>query len=176
MVAVGETGLDYNRNYSPRKDQLKVFEQHLEIATELAKPVFLHQRDAHEDFIDLLKKYRPKLCGGVVHCFTDNGKALEDYLELDMYIGITGWVCDQRRGQSLQQLVSRIPPERLLVETDAPYLLPRSLRPKPKSRRNEPRFLGEVIRVIAEHTGRDMEQLAAETSHNAIELFSLKLS
>lgn len=173
VVAVGETGLDYNRNFSPAKEQKAVFAQHLEVATRIQKPLFLHQRDAHEDFFNLLKQYRDRLAGGVVHCFTDSEAALQDYLELDMYIGITGWICDERRGQDLQRHVRLIPENRLLIETDAPYLLPRSLKPRPKTRRNEPKFLTEVLRVVAHCRGESAEQVAAATTANASRLFGL---
>lgn len=175
-MAVGETGLDYNRNYSPRQDQLAAFERHLQLAVELQKPLFLHQRDAHADFLGLLKRYRSELTGGVVHCFTDTEAALQDYLELDMYIGITGWLCDERRGKELQSMVARIPSDRLLVETDAPYLLPRTLSEKPKNRRNEPKYLLEVVKTLAQCTGRSQEQVAMDTANNAIRLFKLPLS
>lgn len=173
VVAVGETGLDYNRNFSPAKEQKAVFAQHLELATSVQKPLFLHQRDAHEDFLSFLKRYRDHLAGGVVHCFTDSESALQDYLELDMYIGITGWICDERRGQDLQRHVRLIPENRLLIETDAPYLLPRSLKPRPKTRRNEPKFLTEVLRVVAQCRGESAEQVAAATTANASRLFGL---
>lgn len=173
VVAVGETGLDYNRNFSPAADQLRIFEQQLELAVDTQKPVFLHQRDAHEDFVRILRQYRPRLAGGVVHCFTDTGQALADYLELDMYIGITGWICDERRGLELQSLVRRIPDERLLIETDAPYLLPRSLPTKPKTRRNEPRFLTEVLRVVAECREQPEAELAQHSCQNSRNLFGI---
>ncbi len=173
VVAVGETGLDFNRNFSPAAAQLKIFERHLQLATELQKPLFLHQRDAHEQFLPLLKQYRSGLVGGVVHCFTDTEAALKDYLDLDMYIGITGWVCDERRGLQLQQIVHHIPDDRLLIETDAPYLLPRSLRPRPKSRRNEPQYLPEVLTTLARCREQDPEQLAQLTTANASRLFGL---
>ncbi len=173
VVAIGETGLDFNRNYSPQDTQITVFEQHLALASKLQKPLFLHQRDAHDAFIGLLKQYRDKIPGGVVHCFTDTEAALREYLDLDMYIGITGWICDERRGVELQQHVRLIPAERLLIETDAPYLLPRSLRPRPKSRRNEPKYLPEVLRVIAECRDDTMEELATATAENAQRLFGL---
>lgn len=173
VVAVGETGLDFNRSFSPKEMQLQAFEAHLELAVELQKPLFLHQRDAHHDFLKLLTKYRADLVGGVVHCFTDSEAALVSYLELDMYIGITGWICDERRGLELQKLVKKVPPERLLLETDAPYLLPRSLQPKPKSRRNEPKYLPAIVECIAEHSGRSPEQIASDSYRNAIELFKL---
>jgi len=173
IKAVGETGLDFNRDYSPRPVQEKVFEAHLQMAIECGKPLFLHQRDAHDRFYPILKEYRDKVAGGVVHCFTDTREALHDYLDLDMYIGITGWICDERRGEHLLELVRDIPADRLLLETDAPYLLPRTLRPKPKSRRNEPAFLTEVLRIVAEYSGRPAAVVAEQTTANARRLFGL---
>lgn len=173
VKAVGETGLDFNRDYSPRPVQEKVFAEHLQLAAECGKPVFLHQRDAHERFLPILREFRDHLVGGVVHCFTDNKTALHAYLDLDMYIGITGWICDERRGQHLLELVKDIPHQRLLLETDAPYLLPRSLHPKPKSRRNEPAFLTEVLNTVASFCARPAAQVAQETTSNAIRLFGL---
>lgn len=173
VVAVGETGLDYNRNFSPAEAQKSVFEQHLELAAVVKKPLFLHQRDAHGDFFSLLKHYRDRLAGGVVHCFTDSETALQDYLDLDMYIGITGWICDERRGQDLQRHVRLIPENRLLIETDAPYLLPRSLKPRPKTRRNEPKFLAEVLRMVAQCREEPVDQVALATTANASRLFGL---
>ena len=172
-VAIGETGLDFNRNLSAPKIQLEVFEDHLKLAAELGKPLFLHQRDAHPEFIALLRQYREQIVGGVVHCFTDNQQALEDYIALDMYIGITGWVCDERRGTDLQTLVGLIPSDRLLIETDSPYLLPRTIRPKPKTRRNEPKHLVEVLYMLSRCCGRPAEQLAIETCENAKRLFGV---
>jgi len=173
VVAIGETGLDFNRNFSPAADQLRIFQQHLELAVDCQKPLFLHQRDAHQDFLPLLQKYRSRISGGVVHCFTDNEQALQDYIELDMYIGITGWVCDERRGKELQRLVSQIPDERLLIESDAPYLLPRTLRPRPKTRRNEPRYLPAVLGQLALSRDQSEQHLAAVTTANARRLFQL---
>ena len=175
VVAVGETGLDFNRNYSPREDQLQAFERHLQLAIEIEKPLFLHQRDAHEAFYKLLKKYRAELSGGVVHCFTDSESALAEYVELDMHVGITAWICDEKRGSLLRSLVSQIPCDRLLVETDAPYLLPKTLQPKPESRRNEPRYLDEILKTLSTCTGRSIEKLARETTQNAVALFKLAL-
>jgi len=173
VVAIGETGLDFNRDFSPRNVQEKAFARQLEIACELQKPVFLHQRDAHDRFHAILKSFRDNLPGGVVHCFTDTKQALYDYLDLDMYVGITGWICDERRGRELQELVTEIPLERLLLETDAPYLLPRSLKPAPQSRRNEPKYLIEVLDMVSRCTGIDKRILAASTAANARQLFGL---
>jgi len=173
VVAVGEIGLDFNRNYSTPKEQVEAFTKQLELACEVNKPVFLHQRDAHDSFLNILKEYRPHLPSGVVHCYTDSKEALYDYLDLDLYIGITGWICDERRGLELQDLVSDIPPDRLLIETDAPYLLPRSLKPMPKTRRNEPRYLIEILQTISRCTGRSSQAIAEETTLNAQSLFNL---
>ena len=175
VVAIGETGLDYNRNFSSKKAQLKVFEQHLELATQIKLPLFLHQRDAHSDFFTLLNKYRPNIVGGVVHCFTADKRALDAYLDIDMHIGITGWICDERRGRNLQEIVHKIPENRLLLETDSPYLLPRNLKPRPKSRRNEPKFLTEVARLVSEHSPKNLNEIAHNTTLNAKVLFNLPI-
>jgi TatD DNase family protein len=171
VVAAGECGLDYFRNFSPHADQERVFRAQLGLAVETRKPVFLHQRDAHAEFVRILREYRPQIVGGVAHCFTGQADELRDYLDLDLYIGITGWICDERRGLHLQRLVADIPLDRLLVETDAPYLLPRDLEPKPRSRRNEPRFLPHVVRAIARHRPERFEALADATTRNASRLF-----
>lgn len=160
--AIGETGLDFNRNYSPRKNQINAFRTQLELAISLEKPVFAHQRDAHDTFIEILREYRAQLGGIVVHCFTDSKAALLDYLDLDCHIGITGWICDERRGLELQQLVSYIPEHRLMVETDAPYLLPRDLPKNPASRINEPAYLPHIVNSIARHQRKEADQLATE--------------
>ena len=171
--AIGETGLEFNRNYSPPLDQEQAFIGQMELAVELDLPLFCHQRDAHTRFIELLSEFRPRIRRVVVHCFTDNRAALMDYLELDCYIGITGWICDERRGLELQQLVPLIPAERLLLETDAPYLLPRNLSPKPASRTNEPAHLGHILREVAHHRGESPETLAAQVLGNSLEFFAL---
>ena len=171
--AVGETGLDYNRNYSPRDVQLQVFERQLQIAVDVGKPLFLHQRDAHHDFIALLKKYRDKVPAAVVHCFTDTHEALHDYLALDCHIGITGWICDERRGTHLREFVRDIPANRLMIETDAPYLLPRTVRPQPSHRRNEPMFLKHICEEIARDRGEEVDVTAANSTAAAAAFFSL---
>jgi TatD DNase family protein len=173
VVAVGETGLDYFRDFSPREAQLFSFEQHIALAIETGLPMFLHQRDAHRDFGPVLREHRDQLNHVVVHCFTDEREALYDYLDLDCYIGITGWICDERRGQHLLELVGEIPEDRLLIETDSPYLLPRTIRPKPKSRRNEPKYLPHIATFIANHLGRDVGQLMASTTANSKKFFHI---
>jgi len=171
--AVGETGLDYNRNYSPREVQLAVFERQLRIAADVHKPLFLHQRDAHDDFVALLRRWRDKVPGAVVHCFTDTGEALRDYLALDCHIGITGWICDERRGTHLRELVREIPAHRLMIETDAPYLLPRTVRPSPAHRRNEPMYLRHICEEIARDRGESPEVTAANSTATAEAFFGL---
>ncbi len=171
--AAGETGLDYFRNYSPREAQLAAFRRQLQIAVDLNKPVFLHQRDAHSDFLATLDEFAPRIERAVVHCFTGSGEEMRAYLARGWSIGITGWICDERRGLHLRELVAEIPAERLLIETDAPYLLPRDLDPKPSHRRNEPMYLAHVCRAVAAARGEDPEQLAALTSANARQFFDL---
>lgn len=173
VVAVGECGLDYFRNFSPRQAQLEAFRAQLEIAAATGLPVFLHQRDAHDDFVEVLEPMLPSLSRAVAHCFTGEGESLREYLAMDLWIGITGWICDERRGAHLHDIVSIIPDDRLLIETDAPYLLPRSLQPRPKSRRNEPAYLTEVLRVVAEGRGQSEEHVAKITTENAIRFFGL---
>lgn len=172
VVALGECGLDYFRDLSPRADQRRAFTAQLALAVELNKPVFLHQRDAHADFLPMLKEHRAQLADAVVHCFTDTQAALEEYLALDCYVGITGWVCDERRGLALREAVKAIPDERLLVETDAPYLLPRTA-PKMPHRRNEPACLPYVVRALAEARGQTEEHVGRVTADNAQRFFRL---
>ena len=175
IAAVGECGLDYNRNFSPPPAQRKCFEEQLALAATLHKPVFLHERDAFNDFFSILKEHRPGLPGAVVHCFTGAAAELEAYLSLDCHIGITGWICDERRGSHLVPLLRHIPAGRLLLETDAPYLLPRSLprAARGKSGRNEPRFLSHIAAFAAEVLGKTKEQLAEETFTNAARFFGI---
>lgn len=173
VVAIGETGLDFNRDASPRGQQELAFETQLELASECQLPVFLHERDAHQRQLEILKFYRTHLIDGVIHCFTGDKKSLFNYLDLDLHIGITGWICDERRGIELQKIVKNIPLERLVLESDAPYLTPRTLRPKPKSSRNEPAYLPWVLTSIAEHRSESAEVIARETTANAQRFFRL---
>src|SRR5262245_52305463 len=132
VVAIGECGLDFNRDFSPRNLQEQCFEAQIQMACELKKPLFMHERDAHQRFVEILKRYRKQFDRAVVHCFTGSAEELDVYLDLDLYIGITGWICDERRGLHLQNLVRRIPLDKIMIETDAPFLIPRDLKPKPK--------------------------------------------
>jgi TatD DNase family protein len=173
VVAAGECGLDYFRDFSPRPVQQAAFHRQLELAARVRKPVFLHQRDAHEDFLAILKEHRSTLIGGVAHCFTGAAHELTAYLELGFAIGITGWICDERRGAHLLPLMKEIPAERLLLETDGPYLLPRDLRPKPASRRNEPAYLPHIAAVVARARGEPVATLARASTAAARTLFGL---
>ncbi len=176
IVALGECGLDYFRDLSPRDAQRKAFAGQLALATTMKKPVFLHQRDAHADFVAVLREYRPQLAGAVVHCFTDTRAALEDCLALDCHIGITGWVCDERRGAALREIVSLIPDDRLLIETDAPYLLPHNAPAELKKaagRRNEPALLPWVIKTLAQVRNQAELHVARITAANARQFFAL---
>ena len=171
VVAIGECGLDFNRNYSPHPDQEKWFVAQLELGIELRKPVFLHSRDAHPRFAEILKHHRIEK--GVAHCFTGEKEELHAYLDLGLYIGITGWICDERRGRHLLELVREVPSDRLLLETDSPYLTPRDLRPQPRARRNEPAFLAHICRTVAGALGRPAQEVAAETTRNALCFYAL---
>lgn len=173
VVAVGECGLDYYRNFSPCAQQAAVFEQQLALAVEVGKPLFLHQRDAHQDFLSILDPYLHQIHAAVVHCFTGQHQELFDYLDRGLFIGITGWLCDERRGTHLRELVRLIPADRLMIETDAPYLLPRTWRPKPKNRRNEPGLLPHIASELARARGQSLEQLAADTTLVARDFFRL---
>ncbi len=179
VVAIGEAGLDYNRNYSEPQQQRYAFQSQLELAVELGMPIFCHERDAHHDFVSLLQQYREKLNKVVVHCFTGAENELNCYLELDCHIGITGWICDERRGHHLHTLIQHIPKNRLMIETDSPYLLPRNLPaepsfPKPHGRRNEPAYLPHILKTVASCRNSTMEQTAEETTQTAKEFFCIE--
>jgi len=173
IAAIGETGLDYHRHFSTPRDQRLAFKRQVELAIRLRKPLFLHERDAHQDFISILREYHNELPPTVLHCFTGSADALEACLALGLYIGITGWICDERRGLDLRELVKKIPAGRLMVETDAPYLLPRDLYPKPESRRNEPVYLAHIAGVIAAARGESLEDLSAHTTATSRQFFGL---
>jgi len=173
VVAAGECGLDYFRDFSPRPVQQNAFHRQLELAAKVEKPVFLHQRDAHDDFLAILREHRKTLVGGVAHCFTGGAHELTAYLGLGFAIGITGWICDERRGAHLLPLVRDIPADRLLLETDGPYLLPRDLSPKPASRRNEPAYLPHIAEVVARARGELVTDLSRSSTAATRKLFGL---
>ena len=174
VVAVGEAGLDYFRDFSPRDAQRSAFEAQVAIAIDTGLPFFLHQRDAHEDFIAILKAHRDRLHEIVVHCFTGSREELHECLDLDCHIGITGWICDERRGTHMKEYMSDIPSDRLMIETDAPYLKPRNLRPKIKSHRNEPRLLPWILGTLAACRNESPEALAEATTRTARAFFRIE--
>jgi TatD DNase family protein len=171
VVAVGECGLDFDRDFSPRPDQERAFEAQLELAARTGKPLFLHERAAHERFLAILRAHRGRIGAAVVHCFTGSAEELRAYLALDLHIGITGWICDERRGKHLHALVREIPLERLMLETDAPFLTPRTVS---KGRdRNEPALLPHVLATVAACLGRPPVEIATATSRTARAFFRL---
>lgn len=176
VVAIGECGLDYDRNFSPPEVQRRWFAAQLELAEEVRMPVFLHERAAHRDFLAILRDHPGAALRAVVHCFTGTAAELDAYLSLGVHVGITGWINDDRRGKHLRALVPRIPSNRLMIETDAPFLLPRDMPAPPEDRRNEPAFLPYVLNRVASCVGKDAETVAAETTAAAVELFGLSRS
>lgn len=173
VKAIGECGLDYNRDYSPRDVQRRWFIKQAELASELSLPLFLHERDAFEDFSKILREFINEIPAAVVHCFTGTGDELDYYLSLGCYIGITGWICDERRGRHLRDLVKNIPPGRLMLETDGPFLLPRDLPCKVKNKRNESKFLPHIAETVAHCAGKAPEKLAKETAANTKRFFGI---
>jgi TatD DNase family protein len=173
VVASGECGLDYFRNFSPVAAQKRAFGAQLEIAAEIGKPVFLHQRDAHDDFVAILQEHLSGISGGVAHCFTGGPAEMAEYLDMGFHIGVTGWICDERRGHDLQEAVKELPFDRVLIETDAPYLMPRDLPEKLPARRNEPLVLPHVLTALANYMDCDEAELAAAATRNTDRLFGL---
>ncbi|WP_181902288.1 TatD family hydrolase [Thalassotalea euphylliae] len=173
VKAIGECGLDFNRNFSAPEQQISVFREQVQLASELQLPLFLHQRDAFDPWLTVLTPFLGKVPAMVAHCFTGNRDELNKCVELGMYLGITGWVCDERRGAALQAAVRALPLERLMIETDAPYLTPRTIRPRPKSSRNEPKYLGYVAEKIAELKQVSVETVIHHSRANAQKVFDL---
>lgn len=149
-VAVGECGLDFDRNFSTKKEQYFAFEQQIALAKKVKKPLFLHERSAHQEFVDIMKNHTDITPHSVVHCFTGSKEELKSYLDLGFYIGITGWVCDGKRGTALREALKYAPLDRLMIETDSPFLLPKNLKDMPRNRTNEPKYLGHIGKEIAQ--------------------------
>jgi len=173
VVAVGECGLDFNRMFSPRDVQEECFEAHLHLARKYSMPLFLHERDAFDRFTQIFENYKDLTERAVVHCFTGDEEQVKKYVSLGFYIGVTGWICDERRGEALQNAVKYIPLDRLLIETDAPYLLPRNMENKPKNRRNEPAYLPHIAKEIAKYMGVSTEDVIQHATENTRRLFHL---
>ena len=171
VCAWGETGLDFNRMYSPKEDQEKWFIRQIEIADELNLPIIFHERDSKGRFLEILKTHNNTDRKGVVHCFSGNRTELEEYLKLGFYIGITGILTIKGRGADLRKLAPLVPVDRVLVETDAPYLTPAP--EKNQTRRNEPAFVKSTLLKLAEVRGEDPEYLAAAVWGNTCRLYNL---
>jgi TatD DNase family protein len=171
--AWGETGLDFNRMYSPRDDQEKWFVSQLEVAAELGLPMIFHERDSQGRFIELLKTCPPPPGSAVIHCFSGTRSELTRYLDMGYYIGITGILTLRDRGESLRRLAPQIPRDRLLAETDAPYLTPEPERRR--IRRNEPAFVRSVLLTLAEVRREDPDELARTVFENTCRLYRIKV-
>ena len=176
VVAVGECGLDFDRDFSPRPVQESCFHAQLSLAEEVQKPLFLHERAAFDRFITILKEHS-SLPEGVVHCFTGQLKEAKTYLEMGYYIGFTGAITDMRRFAALEEVVRYVPLDRMLIETDAPFMMPKNVPTHQLSyhqqRRNEPAFLPYVARTIARYKGVPLKAVADKTRENAEALFKL---
>ena len=173
VVAIGECGLDYNRDFSPRDVQREWFEKQIKLAEELNMPLFLHERDAHEDMYNILEKHNKIAKKAVIHCFTGTKREAENYIDLGCYIGVTGWICDMKRGKSLQEAVSVIPSDKLMIETDAPFLIPKNFDNKPKKNRNEPKYLPHILNTIANYKNEDVEKLGKEVTKTTKKFFKI---
>lgn len=173
VVAIGECGLDYNRDFSPRDIQRKWFEAQIDLACKLNMPLFLHERDAFNDFYRILSERKDDISNMVVHCFTGTEPELDKYLELGCHIGITGWICDERRGKHLLKLIKKIPADKLMIETDAPFLTPRNMEEKPIGNRNEPKYLVHILDEMAYYLGKDIEDMAEETYQTTRKFFNI---
>ena len=175
VVAIGEAGLDYHRNFSPRDVQRTVFEAQARLAARLERTLFVHDRDSEGEVFEVLQASGNRPDQVIVHCFTGDGETLDAYLQAGYWVGITGWVCDKRRGAALREIVTRIPLERLLIETDAPFLLPhnvpKSIEHPPRGRRNEPAYLGYVASALADLFEVSEAALREQTAANAARAF-----
>ena len=168
VVAVGETGLDYYYNHSPREVQRRVFGQFIHLARETGLPIVVHERDAAQDVADLLRTEGAGKLRGVIHCFTGNYEAARAYLDLGFYISFTG-IITFKNADALRDVVRNVPLERMLVETDSPYLTPVPHRGK----RNEPAYVRYVAETVARIKGLSLEEVARVTTQNVRELFGV---
>ncbi len=173
VVGLGECGLDYFRLLSTRAEQRRAFAAQIALARRHDRPLLLHVREAHADFLALWREGGVPAARALVHCFTGTADELEETLAEGFVVGLTGWITDERRGAHLPPLIARIARDRLVVETDCPYLLPRDLRPRPRSRRNEPAHLPHVASAIARAWGTDPAEVARSTTANLRRLFAL---
>ena len=172
VVAIGECGLDFYREYSTKYEQVNCFEHHLSLASETKKPLFLHERDAFNDFYNMLKNHCDNLQNFVVHCFTGNKSNLKKYLDLGAYIGLTGWLTDSNRGSHLKDIIKLIPHDRIMIETDAPYLIPHNINFKHDGT-NQPAYLPYVAEAVALSMGLEINYLSTITVENTKRFFNL---
>ena len=177
VVSVGECGLDFDRDFSPRPMQEICYKAHLELAIEVQKPLFLHERAAHQRFMAITQDYLPKLPKAVVHCFTGSLAEAKTYLDKGFYLGFTGAISDTKRFAQLKDVIKFAPLDRMMIETDAPFMLPKNV-PKDEltkynERRNEPAFLPYVAKTIAEFKGVSPDVVAEASTKNAEEFFGI---
>ena len=173
VKAIGEIGVDYYRNFQSPEIQKKCFNVFLELASTNQYHVFLHHRDAFDDFYPMIKNCIGQVPESIVHCFTGTKSELKKFLDLGLYIGVTGWICDPKRGADLREIIKYIPLDRLLIETDAPYLVPKNMVNKPRNNRNEPLFLEHIASDISQLLNIDKALLAEETTKNFKKLFRI---
>lgn len=171
IVAVGECGLDYDRMFSTKENQIRCLEKQIVLAEKLNKPLFLHERSAANDFTSRFKKHAEICRRSVVHCFTGDRSTLDQYLSMGFYIGITGWICDDRRSKELRDAVRILPLDRVLVETDAPYLTPRNI--PGLHRTNVPQNIKYVVRDLAEYMRVSEEELMENARKNTEKVFQI---
>ncbi|MDT0595489.1 TatD family hydrolase [Glaciecola petra] len=169
LAAIGECGLDFNRNFSSQNNQRYVFEKQLELAAEHQVGIYLHEREAFDEQVNLLQRYTPYIPFMVAHCFTGNKSQLQTYIELGCYIGITGWVCDPKRGNDLREAITALPKEKMLLETDSPFLFPKTL--KPRRSVNVPANLPHIAQQVSLLTDYSLSEIQTATFANACRLF-----
>ena len=173
IVAIGECGLDFDRMFSTKENQIKCFEKQIEIAETLNIPLFLHERNAVEDFIKVLSHHKEICKKSIVHCFTGNAETLKKYLSMGCYIGITGWICDSRRAKDLRQAVRYIPIDKIMIETDSPFLTPKNIQGLSKT--NYPQNVKYVAKELAMHMGVPENILISKAKENTEHFFSIHL-
>ncbi|UMQ41208.1 TatD family hydrolase [Chryseobacterium sp. Y16C] len=172
VVSVGECGLDFDRDFSPRPVQEKCYRAQLELAIEVNKPLFLHERSAFKRFNEITDEYLPKLPKAVVHCFTGTLNEAKIYLDKGFYLGFTGAISDQNRFKRLEEVIKYVPLDRMMIETDAPFMLPKNM-PRMQNRRNEPGFLPYVAQTIVDLKKISISEVASETTEVARNFFRI---
>ena len=173
VKAWGETGLDFNRMFSPQRDQEDCFSSQLSIAGDLDLPLIFHERDSNGRLYDILKSEGPATRKGIIHCFSGTRQELFKYLDLGYHIGITGILTIEKRGEYLREIAPLIPEDRLLIETDAPYLTPAPQ--KNKTRRNEPAFVKSVLLKLAQIRQADPDKLSLIIFENTLKFYQVCL-